>query len=144
MPTLATRRGARTNNEPTTARAGNLTGTSTARHSASTATGKAAKTGVRAVGPTTTTRPAPPPEPAPQASNAAPEGAITTPPAGLNERLASYFLVDSAEKFQEIIGPSLILLCRGHAIAVQLEGRMLGAEDGEISIIKVGQVTCRT
>lgn len=74
----------------------------------------------------------------------APEEESGTPSAGPDgyEYLPSYFLVDCVEKSEEFIGTSLKAICTGHAVAVQLEGRRLGAEDGEISIIKVGRSRC--
>eukprot|EP00904_Undaria_pinnatifida_P009098 jgi/Undpi1/5318/HiC_scaffold_2.g00599.m1 len=62
------------------------------------------------------------------------------PPAGdqKGEHQPAYLMVDSSKTCAEFIGPSLKNICEGHAIAVQLEGRRLGSEDGSIAIIKIG------
>lgn len=63
---------------------------------------------------------------------------------------SSYLLVDSIETWKVALASmfpdyacfanrSLKGACQGRAVAVQLEGRRLGTEDGSISLIKVGQ-----
>ena len=117
--TKTTRRAAPTEKSGhTTARITKPSGTSKVEYSGPTKTGKTATTRDRYVGTT--------------------KEETATPPSGPSEYIPSYFLVDSTNKCNEFVGPSLKLICTGHAIALQLEGRRLGADGGEISIIKVG------
>ena len=134
---------------PTTATIPKPSGTSTARYSESTKTERTAVTSGRHVGMTTTTAsPATPPSEPALRGNVEnvepPEGKTTTSPPS-NGYLPSYLLVvDSTRKCKKLVGPSLKLICGGHAIALDLEGRRLGAKGGEILFIKVGceNVSC--